>query len=148
MVHRCKIDGTNYNIIGGRCKVDGTSYNIKSGRTKIEGTNYSITFNRTMKLMGYYHPTYCYCMLNDAKINNTNYSNEHILEDGDTIKIYVSGESTSARKNSYVGFNGSLVQDGYGTYTFSADEYSNIEIEFFMDTANDYNYYYCEIYAT
>lgn len=40
----CLIDGTKYEIKGGKCLVDGTGYAIKKGRTLVEGTGYDIGF--------------------------------------------------------------------------------------------------------
>ena len=42
-----KINGTAYDIIGGRTLIGGTGYNIKKGRTLIGGTGYDINFNVT-----------------------------------------------------------------------------------------------------
>ena len=44
MVHKTLVNGTAYEIKGGKCLVNGTSYNIKKGRTLIDGTGYDITF--------------------------------------------------------------------------------------------------------
>ena len=42
MAHRTKIEGTVYNITGGRVLVEGTVYNITGGRVLVEGTVYNI----------------------------------------------------------------------------------------------------------
>ena len=44
MVHKTLVNGTAYEVKGGKCLVNGTSYNIKKGRTLIDGTGYDITF--------------------------------------------------------------------------------------------------------
>ena len=44
MVHKTLINGTVYEVKGGKCLVNGTSYDIKKGRTLIGGTGYDITF--------------------------------------------------------------------------------------------------------
>lgn len=42
--HKTLVNGTVYEVKGGKCLVDGTSYDIKKGRTLIGGTRYDITF--------------------------------------------------------------------------------------------------------
>mgnify|MGYP004667959713 CR=1 FL=1 len=42
--HKTLINGTAYEVQGGKCMVDGTVYNILKGRTLIGGTGYDITF--------------------------------------------------------------------------------------------------------
>lgn len=42
--HKTLVNGTAYEVKGGKCLVNGTSYDIKKGRTLINGTGYDITF--------------------------------------------------------------------------------------------------------
>lgn len=42
--HKTLVNGTAYEVKGGKCMVDGTVYNILKGRTLIGGTGYDITF--------------------------------------------------------------------------------------------------------
>lgn len=42
--HKTLINGTVYEVKGGKCMVNGTVYNILKGRTLINGTGYDITF--------------------------------------------------------------------------------------------------------
>ena len=42
--HKTIINGTAYEVKGGKCLVNGTVYSIKKGRTLIGGTGYDITF--------------------------------------------------------------------------------------------------------
>lgn len=44
MAHKTLIDGTAYDIKGGRTLVDGTEYSIKGGKTLIDGTGYDVNF--------------------------------------------------------------------------------------------------------
>lgn len=44
MAHKTLINGTSYDITGGRCLVGGTAYDIKKGRTLVGGTGYDISF--------------------------------------------------------------------------------------------------------
>lgn len=42
--HKTLVNGTAYDVKGGKCLVNGTSYSVKKGRTLIDGTGYDITF--------------------------------------------------------------------------------------------------------
>lgn len=42
--HKTLVNGTAYEVKGGKCMVNGTVYNILKGRTLINGTGYDITF--------------------------------------------------------------------------------------------------------
>lgn len=44
MSHKTIVNGTAYEVKGGKCLVNGTVYSIKKGRTLIGGTGYDITF--------------------------------------------------------------------------------------------------------
>lgn len=52
MSHKSLINGTAYEVKGGKCRVNGTSYEIKKGRTLINGTGYDITFKSPMPVKG------------------------------------------------------------------------------------------------
>ena len=43
MAHKTLIDGTAYEVSGGKTLIGGTAYNIKAGRTLVDGTGYDIT---------------------------------------------------------------------------------------------------------
>lgn len=44
MAHKTRVNGTIYEVNGGKCLVNGTAYSVKKGRTLIGGTGYDITF--------------------------------------------------------------------------------------------------------
>lgn len=44
MAHKTLVNGTAYEVKGGKCLVNGTAYSVKKGRTLIGGTGYDITF--------------------------------------------------------------------------------------------------------
>ena len=52
MAHKTLVNGTVYEVNGGKCLVNGTSYAIKKGRTLIGGTGYDITFGTAMPVKG------------------------------------------------------------------------------------------------
>ena len=45
MAHKTLVNGTAYEVKGGKCLVNGTSYDIKKGRTLINGTGEDIVFS-------------------------------------------------------------------------------------------------------
>ena len=47
MAHKTKINGTNYDVSGGKTLIGGTAYKITGGRTLIGGTAYAISFTTT-----------------------------------------------------------------------------------------------------
>ena len=50
MAHRTMVDGTAYEIKGGRTLVDGTAYDVKKGKTLVGGTAYEIGFGCTVTI--------------------------------------------------------------------------------------------------
>lgn len=42
--HKTLVNGTVYDVKGGKCLVNGTVYSIKKGRTLVDGTGYDVTF--------------------------------------------------------------------------------------------------------
>ena len=50
MAHKTLVNGTVYEVNGGKCLVNGTSYSIKKGRTLIGGTGYDITFQSAVTM--------------------------------------------------------------------------------------------------
>lgn len=50
--HKTLVNGTLYDVKGGKCLVNGTVYNIKKGRTLIGGTGYDIAFGPPMPVKG------------------------------------------------------------------------------------------------
>lgn len=55
--HKTIINGTAYEVQGGKCMVDGTVYNILKGRTLIGGTGYDINFEPDVSLTWYFNET-------------------------------------------------------------------------------------------
>ena len=44
MAHKTLVNGTVYEVKGGKCLINGTGYDIQKGKTLIGGTGYDITF--------------------------------------------------------------------------------------------------------
>ena len=51
MAHITKVNGTAYEISGGKTKVNGTAYGIAGGRTKVGGTGYDISFGTPLSTL-------------------------------------------------------------------------------------------------
>lgn len=47
MAHKTLVDGTSYEVTGGRTLVDGTGYDVTGGRTLVDGTGYDVSFGVT-----------------------------------------------------------------------------------------------------
>lgn len=50
MAHKTKVNGTNYDISGGKTRVNGTNYKVEGGKTRVGGTNYKIALYRTVTI--------------------------------------------------------------------------------------------------
>lgn len=55
--HKTLVNGTAYEVKGGKCLVNGTVYSIKKGRTLIGGTGYDINFEPDVSLTWYFNQT-------------------------------------------------------------------------------------------
>lgn len=44
MSHKTRVNGTLYDVTGGKCLIGGTGYDIKKGKTLVGGTGYDIAF--------------------------------------------------------------------------------------------------------
>ena len=51
MVHKTLVNGTFYEVKGGKCLVNGTAYSIKKGRTLINGTGEDIVFSSVSPIL-------------------------------------------------------------------------------------------------
>lgn len=51
MAHKTLVNGTAYEVTGGKCLVNGTSYDIKKGRTLIGGTGEDIVFSSVSPIL-------------------------------------------------------------------------------------------------
>lgn len=51
MAHKTLVNGTAYEVKGGKCLVNGTSYDIKKGRTLINGTGEDIVFSSVSPIL-------------------------------------------------------------------------------------------------
>lgn len=60
MAHKPLIDGTAYEISGGKTLVDGTAYSIKNGKTLVGGTAYEVDFQSFVPVINFGTLTFTY----------------------------------------------------------------------------------------
>ena len=65
MVHKTLVNGTLYDVTGGKCLIGGTGYSIKKGKTLVGGTGYDIAFGSKTWLINAY--------LSDSSLDNLGY---------------------------------------------------------------------------
>lgn len=122
--HNTLIDGTAYEIDGGRVLIGGTAYSIDKGKTMVGGTVYEIAFAFpvTVTITGGGNATSCY-----VTINGKNYSSAATLEveAGTEILAYAWATSTMYKTSAEIKLNGSVVAKGTrnnaASYTFTPD---------------------------
>ena len=66
--HKTLVNGTAYEVKGGKCLVNGTAYSIKKGRTLIGGTGYDITFEPDVSLTWYFNQTLPQSAFSDSNV--------------------------------------------------------------------------------
>lgn len=84
MAHKTLINGTAYEISGGKTLVNGTAYEIKNGKTRVGGTAYEVGFGPPMAKVTLIADTF----ENDHAGAYISYVNS----DGDYVSIYTAGE--------------------------------------------------------
>lgn len=77
--HKTLVNGTVYEVKGGKCLVNGTAYSIKKGRTLIGGTGYDINFEPDVSLTWYFNQTLPQSAFNDGNVWTAGFvsGNEH-----------------------------------------------------------------------
>lgn len=126
MAHKTLINGTSYEITGGRAKVDGTGYEIKSGKTLVDGTEYGVGFGPAMATITVTGTGSSDCVRIYHVENNweTYYEpTTFTAKIGDTISC----ELIECWYSQYLYINGEMMEGGYGendiyyTYTVVSD---------------------------
>lgn len=137
MAHRTLINGTGYDISGGREMIGGTGYAKKGGRTLIDGTVYEIGFAKkfTVTITGEFYATQ-YGAKGYVKIAGTSVPvGEYQVESGTEIEVRA-GYDFSGRYNAAIYLNGNLISSGQNNkYTFNAT--NDTKINFIAGTKSD-----------
>ena len=132
MAHKTLINGTAYDITGGKALVSGTSYSVSGGKTLIGGTEYEIAFVRYISLTvsGCYDSNNCYYMLDGVKQtgkNSYSYSVNTIINNRQELCVYMKSRSTL----SSVKLNGTTVQSAKTvSYVLDISNYTSVDIVF------------------
>lgn len=53
MAHKTTINGTSYEVVGGRALVDGTGHDIKDGMALVDGTAYKVAFRNLIEFISF-----------------------------------------------------------------------------------------------
>ena len=64
MAHKTRINGTEYEITGGKCLVGGTEYAVQKGRTLVGGTGYDVSFSSPSGFKDIFSGKPSYCGIN------------------------------------------------------------------------------------
>lgn len=88
MSHKTLVNGTAYEVKGGKCLVNGTVYSIKKGRTLIGGTGYDVTFSSEASLVWHLNNTVSL----PAKTLRANFSTESMFGGTDAWTGIMPGE--------------------------------------------------------
>ena len=92
MAHRVLINGTGYNVSGGRELINGTSYSKKKGRVLVNGTGYDIPFLIPVTVVGGKSSASAGSGqgLGYAEYNGAKYTDETIyMQPGEQVRIHL-----------------------------------------------------------
>ena len=139
MAHKTRVNGTNYEITSGETLVGGTAYSIAGGRTLVGGTAYDVPFefeyhNVHMWARGAAQSSNDNSKFDDTlgyvTIGGVKYTAENTISvrKRKTISLTVSATHSDQQYRCQVYFNGNLVQDGAGTYSWPVNGATDIEI--------------------
>ena len=160
MAHKTLIGGTAYKINGGKTLVDGTAYSIRDGKTLVDGTAYKVLLDENLyvSLYGYYgdnenddnyslgfDDTCGYATINGIKYTS---KTENIpIRAGTQISLKVSASHSDQQYKCSVKLNGTIVQNGAGTYYFTPTKDCKIKFRFYSAFVNwtYINYWTAEI---
>lgn len=133
MAHKTRVNGTTYEIKGGKTRVNGTGYSIKGGKTRVGGTAYEISFISADPILGNNDPATIQAV---AKAGQA----ENYWAVGDTIGISLSGTvGVLTLSGTYyafiIGFNHNSSREGNNTIHFQFGKNSSgVDIAFVDDT--------------
>lgn len=125
MSHKTLVNGTVYEVGGGKTLIDGVAYSIDKGKTLVGGTAYEVGFAKpaTITLTGSGSASY-------AEYNGTQYKVPTTFEAdvGDTINLYCGDVPNSAN----IVLNGTGVSQGLSktTYEYTVVGNATIEVKF------------------
>jgi hypothetical protein len=147
MAQKVLIDGTSYEVSGGKGLIGGTGYNISGGRTLVDGTGYniilskktiSLTISGAIITSGSYGS---YVQVGDTKYNA---SGTYEIESGVTITVAAGAARNTYLSSTYILLNGTKYESsGPGIMaTCSFESETNVWVQYYQRNTgvNAYNY--------
>lgn len=132
MAHKTMVDGTVYDIGGGKTMVDSTVYSIQKGKTMVDGTVREIAFSSkiAVEITGTGDRTNMYVEIDGSKFYS---ATSKVYETIDKVYLYVKSTQTSGYNR--ITINGELATSATGknaaTYTYQVPNgVRKIRIEF------------------
>lgn len=126
MAHRVLINGTGYDVSGGRELINGTSYSKKKGRVLVNGTGYDILFSIPLTIEGGQISASAGSGqgLGYVEYNGTKYTDETLnVKPGEQVRIYLRASASM--------FYNSLKLTVYGE-TIAGTKVSATEKEYYL----------------
>lgn len=103
MAHKTKVNGTNYEISGGKTRINGTNYSISKGKTLVGGATYDVEFGIPKNFADASWEQIIFACQNnivpdtwkvgDQKTMRINYSNSNVIIIGKNHDTYVDGST-------------------------------------------------------
>lgn len=142
--HKTLVNGTVYEVKGGKCLVNGTSYDIKKGRTLIGGTGYDIPFGSNKIKVTITAPKRGYA---SVTIDDVRYSSAAELEvdSGTAINCAVKGSATNVK--GYIYRNGEAVGSS-NAYSMTVEKDVSIELSYVTTISGSALIYHGQINIT
>lgn len=147
MAQKVLIDGTSYEVSGGKGLIGGTGYNISGGRTLVDGTGYNIilskkTISLTISGVIITGRSYgSYVQVGDTKYNA---SGTYEIESGVTITVAAGAARNTYLSSTYILLNGTKYESsGPGIMaTCSFESETNVWVKYYQRNTevNAYNY--------
>lgn len=141
MAHKPLIDGTAYEISGGKALIDGTAFSIKNGKTLIDGTAYEVGLLKdcTLSIKWSNHNVGSYVTIGGTKYSSSfmSLSQEVVVPVGTEVVVTCTAVWSYGAK---ISFNGTTVKQVDKTGSTSVD--APIEYTFVAqnDTSIEFNH--------
>ena len=145
MAHKTLIEGTTYDIKGGKTLIDGTAYSVKGGKTLIDGTIHSINFGVEWKKYNCNANTYTSTQYYTSSqyVGNTGNLIYNSTSEWPTMYKYYAWSSSTG----YYGTNG-ITQATPGYIVGSSGSYQVVYLLKSRSSSNSKWYYAYEIVAS
>lgn len=139
MAHKTLVNGTAYEISGGKTLVDGTAYSIKNGKTLVGGTVYEVGFGLPMVVVtvigdaisSNYCETYASYSTPDGNTGGLNTAGAYELPIGTIICCNVAPDYYSdTRPSGYIYLNDECIDGGDKGAYYEFTLTTNITIEY------------------